>query len=136
MSLYQKILDWCDNASTLIGSEYIIMEHTEGVQLAERWPSMTRNQQISCIGNIIRKVMEVVNLTFPVYGNLYFADTLFESHHKVLLDEGFCIGPHCDAVYWDCSPGEPRYYQHAQPNQGPCESVVSAIDWRLTTFRV
>ena len=43
------ILNWNDNSSNAIGSEYIIMEHAVGVQLYYKWPAMSREQKVACI---------------------------------------------------------------------------------------
>lgn len=51
----------------------------------------------------------MVDITFPAYGSLYFADAPLESASKKTLSQGFCIGPHCRAMYWDCNVGESRY---------------------------
>lgn len=40
-----KVLDWSDDASNTIGSEYIIMEHAPGVCLSLKWPDMTEIQR-------------------------------------------------------------------------------------------
>ncbi|KAL1979646.1 hypothetical protein VTN96DRAFT_5408 [Rasamsonia emersonii] len=123
-----KILDWSNDASSNpIGSEYIIMEHAAGVQLHKKWPDMTGDQQVKCIGAIYRKVKEMVDLEFPAYGSLYFVDnnSLLDysasSFKQQPLDDGeFCIGPRCGARYWDCNnAGEPRYYHNTKPNHGP-----------------
>jgi hypothetical protein len=116
-----KILDWSDDASNAIGSEYIIMEHAAGVQLHQRWPDMSGDQQIRCIDAIYRKVKEMVDVKFPAYGSLYFVDAPLKSASKQPLDQKFCIGPHCGAMYWNCDVGESRYYHNTKPNQGPCK---------------
>jgi hypothetical protein len=116
-----KILDWSGDASNAIGSEYIIMEHAAGVQLHQRWPDMSGDQQIRCIDAIYRKVKEMVDVKFPAYGSLYFVDAPLNSASKQPLDQKFCIGPHCGAMYWNCNVGESRYYHNTKPNQGPCK---------------
>jgi hypothetical protein len=119
-----EILDWNDDASNPIGSEYIIMEHSPGVQLHHRWPTMTGEQQIRCIEAICQKAKEMVDVKFPVYGSLYFDHSLPSSAVRHKLDQGFSMGPHCGAVYWDCHVGESRYYHNVMPNQGPCKILV------------
>lgn len=116
-----EILDWSDDASNPIGTEYIIMEHATGVQLHQRWPTMAGDQQIRCIDAICQKVKQMVDIEFPAYGSLYFADTSFESASKHPVDQRFSIGPHCGAIYWNCNVGESRYYHNTTPNQGPCK---------------
>jgi hypothetical protein len=75
-----QILDWSDDLNA-IGSEYIIMEHAAGVQLHQKWPIMSGEQQISCIDAIYRKAKEVVDIEFPAYGSLYFVD----APHRIRL---------------------------------------------------
>ena len=119
------ILDWSDDASNAIGSEYIIMEHAQGVQLHDKWPLMTGDQQIRCIEAVYREVKEVVDLDFHSFGSLYFLDAPLNAVSKLPFSDRFCIGPHCGARYWDCDVGQPRYYHHSKPNQGPCWSSLS-----------
>lgn len=123
-----NILDWSDDASSAIGSEYIIMEHAAGVQLHQRWPTMAGDQKVRCINAIYQKVKEMVDLKMPAYGSLYFADAPLGSVSKEHFRPGFCIGPHCGTIYWDCNVGEPRYYHNTKPNQGPCEFLLPFIN--------
>jgi hypothetical protein len=116
-----KILDWSDDASNAIGSEYIIMEHATGVQLHQKWPVMAVDQQISCIDAIYRKAKEMVDMNFSAYGSLYLNGSPLNTASKLPLNLEFSIGPHCGARYWDCNVGEARYYQKTKPNQGPCK---------------
>jgi hypothetical protein len=116
-----RILDWSDDASNAIGSEYIIMEHAPGIPLHEKWPAMDVSDQIRCIEAICQKLKEVVDLDFPAYGSLYFAETPYLPTSKLILNKEFCIGPHCGAMYSNCNAGQPRYYHDVKPNQGPCK---------------
>ncbi|OAG44962.1 hypothetical protein AYO21_00924 [Fonsecaea monophora] len=123
-----KVLDWCDDASTSIGTEYIIMEHADGVQLHQIWPNMAGEQRIRCIKAIVQKIKEIANVEFPAYGSLYHATARLSSASKVPLNQDFCIGPHCGAMYWNCNPIEPRYYQNTKPNQGPWSDLGAYCD--------
>lgn len=118
-----KILDWSDNPSNTIGTEYIIMEHATGVSLHEKWPNMTVTEQLRCIAAISQKMKELADLDFPAYGSLYFADTPLVATQKLPLDQKFSIGPHCGATYWNCNVEQPRYFHDVKPNQGPCKSI-------------
>lgn len=120
-----KILDWSDDASNTIGSEYIIMEHAPGVCLHQKWHTMEVSEQLRCICAIYKKLKEVANLSFPAYGSLCFGDTSYLDSSKLYLDEEFCIGPHCGARYWSCSVGQPRYCHDVEPNRGPCKLRTS-----------
>ncbi|KAH7081224.1 kinase-like domain-containing protein [Paraphoma chrysanthemicola] len=114
-----RILDWSDDASNAIGSEYILMEHAPGISLHERWPTMGIGDQIRCIQSISQKLKELVDLDFPAYGSLYFANTPYIATQKVPFDQDFSIGPHCGAMFWDCNIGQPRYSHDVDLNQGP-----------------
>lgn len=115
------ILDWSDDSSNAIGSEYIIMEHAVGVQLHQKWPTMSGEQQIACIQAISKNIQQTTALKFPAYGSLYFAEIPIDSAFKVPLAQDICVGPHCGTRYWDCNIGEARYYVSIKPNRGPCK---------------
>lgn len=102
----------------------MIMEHADGVQLHQIWPNMAGEQRIRCINAIVQKIKEIANMEFPAYGSLYYATAGLSSASKVPLNQDFCIGPHCGAMYWNCNPAEPKYYQNTNPNQGPCKCVL------------
>lgn len=122
-----KILEWSDDPSNAIGSEYIIMEHAVGVQLHQKWPMMSGVQQIDCIQAISRNIQQIAAINFPAYGSLYFADAPLDPISKVPLTQAYSIGPHCGTRYWDCSAGDTRYYHSTKPNRGPCE-LLSPFD--------
>ncbi|KFZ17573.1 hypothetical protein V501_01662 [Pseudogymnoascus sp. VKM F-4519 (FW-2642)] len=106
-----KILDWNDDPSNAIGSEYIIMEHAAGTQLHQKWPTMA-----------------IVDIKFPAYGSVYFADSSLDSTCTRPLNQNFSVGPHCSARYWDCNVGEFRYYHSTKPNQGPWDDLSTYCD--------
>lgn len=114
------ILDWSNEPSNSIGSEYIIMEHAEGVQLHQKWVQMAGDERVRCIDTIYRKLKEVVDLKFPAFGSVNFEVNLQNGCKRISLGGGLCVGPHVGTRYWDCNTGEPRYYHCTQPNQGPC----------------
>ncbi|CZS94624.1 uncharacterized protein RCO7_06641 [Rhynchosporium graminicola] len=128
-----EIVGWSDDASNAIGSEYIIMEHAAGVQLHHKWPTVGGDQQVRCIDAIYQKVKEMVDIKFPAYGSLYFADAPLGADSKQTLDKRFCIGPHCGAIYWDCNACEPRYYHNTMPNQGPWRDLTTYCDGLIDT---
>lgn len=125
-----KILDWSDDASNAIGSEYILMEHAAGIQLHQKWPSMAGDQQIRCIDAIYRKVKEMVDIKFPAYGSLYFVDIPLDSASRQPFNQKFCIGPHCGTRYWNYNVGESIYYHNIKPNRGPCRFFVTLVRFR------
>lgn len=109
------------------------MEHAAGIQLHEKWPSMSPHQHMLCVKNVSFLMAEMAKLPFPVYGSLYFADAPIKQSLKSVFVEGFCIGPHCGPQYWDCNAGETRFYQRKPPNRGPwpdlepyCSGLIDA----------
>ena len=129
-----KILDWSDDAANDIGSECIIMEHATGTPLHQKWLSMSGDQKVICIDAIYKKLREMVDITFPGYGSIYFSTEPLDSHSKIPLDGSFCLGPHCGTRYWDC--GDRRYYQRTPPNQGPCEYLLTLENIAAKTVNV
>ena len=121
-----KILDWSDDSSNAIGSEYIIMEHAVGIQLHQKWPMMSGRQQIDCIQAISMSIQQMAAIEFPAYGSLYFANMHIEPQSKVAISKDYCIGPHCGPRYWDCNVGEARDYVSINPNSGPCTFFLPA----------
>ncbi|KAF2868380.1 hypothetical protein BDV95DRAFT_621421 [Massariosphaeria phaeospora] len=119
-----EVLDWSDDG-TSIGTEYIIMEHARGVQLHDKWSSMTPHQHMLCVKITTFMMTEMAKLPFPVYGSLYFADAPIDPNLKVAFAEGFCIGPHCATRYWDCNAGQARFYEERLPNRGPWTDIQS-----------
>lgn len=100
------ILDWSDDPRNSIGCEYIIMKHVEGVQLKERWLTMSGSQYTKCVQSVCMTIKQLAALEFPAYGSIYFENAPFDSTLKIPLSEGFCIGPHCSTTYWDRSASE------------------------------
>ncbi|KAI4115641.1 MAG: hypothetical protein LQ338_007826, partial [Usnochroma carphineum] len=127
------ILDWSDDPTNAIGSEYIIMEHATGVQLHQKWPTMSADQQFDCIRAISTNIQQLTAINFPAYGSLYFADIPIGSASKVPVAQGFCVGPHCGTRYWDCSVGEARYYNSVKPNRGPWSDLTAYCDGLIDT---
>lgn len=103
------------------------MEHAVGVQLHQKWPTMSGEQQIACIQAISTNIQQIAAIKFPAYGSLYFAEIPIDSTSKVPLAQGFCVGPHCGTRYWDCNIGEARYYISIKPNRGPCKFSLSPL---------
>ncbi|KAI4253773.1 MAG: hypothetical protein L6R42_007457 [Xanthoria sp. 1 TBL-2021] len=112
-----KILDWSDDRSNPIGSEYIIMEHAKGVQLHQRWPTMDSVQKIQCIKAIGMKIQQIAALNFPAYGSLYSATVKVKFPLNIPLTPGFCIGPCCKT----------------RPNRGPWSDLQAYCDGLVDT---
>lgn len=112
---------WSDDPANHVGSEYIIQEHADGVQLHDHWLQMDTPQHMLCTKALSFKLSEMTKLDFPAYGNIYFADAPIEGASlKIPLEDGFCIGPYCSPLFWNCGAGELELYGESSPNRGPC----------------
>lgn len=96
------------------------MEHEDGTPLYQKWPDMAGDQRTRCIGALYEKLAEMEKLEFPAYGSIYFSNNTAADSMTQLPDSNFSIGPNCATRYWDYN--EPRYYERAGPNRGPCTS--------------
>lgn len=114
------ILDWSDDAANPVGTEFIIMEHAQGVQLHGRWSSMNAHQHMLAVKALGTTAKELASLDFPAYDCLYTTDVRLPGSSLIPLSDGFCIGPHCGPRHWPCDPGDERSYERRLPNRGPC----------------
>ncbi|KAL3422795.1 hypothetical protein PVAG01_04542 [Phlyctema vagabunda] len=124
------ILDWSDDSSNAIGSEYIIMNHVEGVQLQQRWATMSGSQYTRCVQSVCMTMKQLAALEFPAYGSLYFKDAPIDPSLKVPFADGLCIGPHCSTTYWDHSIS--AAINESPDNSGPWQDL-SAYSSGLVT---
>ncbi|GAT26646.1 serine/threonine protein kinase [Aspergillus luchuensis] len=120
-----KLLDWSDDPANPIGTEYIIQEHVEGVQLHQVWPDMNSEQHMLCSKALSLAIKQMASLDFPAYGSLYFSDAPLEEQTKIPLEQGFCVGPNCSPVFWNRNPGELELYGGPSPNCGPWRDLTS-----------
>lgn len=114
------VLDWSGDASNMLGSEYIIMNHAGGVKLHQKWADIPAHERIKCIGAIYETLKDLAKLKFPAYGSLYFTDEMMGQSSIELQDSAFCIGPSSRSRYWDYT--DPQYFERVLPNRGPCKS--------------
>lgn len=102
---------------------------------------MDTPQHMLCTKALSLKLHEMANLDFPAYGNIYFADAPIEESLKIPLEDGFCIGPYCNPLFWNCGAGEPELYGQPSLNRGPCKCKYFFIHINfcrigLTDFRL
>ncbi|RMZ30115.1 hypothetical protein D0859_05782 [Hortaea werneckii] len=136
MSILLIILDWSDDNSNPVGTEYIFMEHAAGDQLHNLWNEMSSLQHLAVIQSISRMIGQMTNLKFPAFGSIYFQDAPVEPAMKFTFEDGFCIGPHCGPVYWNCSPGEGSLYGNNGYDHDPylhefCTGLIASARSRI-----
>ncbi|KAI7353314.1 hypothetical protein KC354_g11649 [Hortaea werneckii] len=66
---------------------------------------------------------QMTSLEFPAVGSIYFQDALLDPALKIQFKDGFCIGPHCGSVYWNCGPGESSLYGNYGYDYGPWKGL-------------
>ena len=103
------------------------MEHVTGVRLHERWSTMNGQQHMLCVKALSMMIREMAAIAFPGYGSLYFSDAPIDPNLKLDFADGFCLGPHGGATYWNCSTDEVRIYGDRNHNRGPCKSVFLSL---------
>ncbi|KAL8967251.1 MAG: hypothetical protein Q9197_005527, partial [Variospora fuerteventurae] len=72
------------------------MEHAVGVQLHQKWPTMSGEQQIACIQAISTNIQQIAAIKFPAYGSLYFGEIPIDSTSKVYA--GSDLAAYCDGL--------------------------------------
>lgn len=83
---------------------------------------MDTPQHMLCTKALSLKLHEMASLDFPAYGNIYFADApIGDATLKIPLEDGFCIGPYCNPLFWNCGAGELELYGKPNSNRGPCK---------------
>lgn len=133
------VLDWSDDAQNPLKTEYIIMEHVDGVQLRQQWETMNPLTHLLCVESLAKLLKELNLLQFPAYGSIYFDSAPVHDSQRVPLSDGFFIGPSLAHRYWpECGPGLDRWYQRRRPNRGPWTSfeafTESLVDIGVSHF--
>jgi hypothetical protein len=100
------------------------MDHVPGVQLSSFWDNMSSSEHLRIIKSISEMIGQMAALEFPAFGSIYFRDAPINSTLKIELDDGFCIGPSCSPVLWNCRPGEADVYGNNGRDHGPCKSNI------------
>lgn len=117
-----KVYAWCSTKTNPVGSEYIVMEKLGGTPLGDIWYSMTPREQHSMMKKIVHWEAQLMSLSFPAYGSIYYCKDL-TSEKKISLpgqkDFEFCIGPISHYSWWH----DGRNMLNV--DRGPCKSIAS-----------
>jgi len=100
----------------------MFMDHVPGVQLSSCWDGMSSVEHFHIVKSISNMIGQMAALELPAYGSIYFQDAPIDQALKLQFEDGFCIGPHCDPVQWNCNPGESGIYEqidhsHRRPSK-------------------
>ncbi|ORY19689.1 hypothetical protein BCR34DRAFT_551519 [Clohesyomyces aquaticus] len=114
------VLGYRRDASNPVGTDFILLEYARGVQLDQRWGTMTGQQKFKCILNLVQTLKDMISNEFPAYGHIYEESYAADSGlETVSINEEFCVGPHCSTSHWDGMIGNERFYHQIKPNRGP-----------------
>jgi hypothetical protein len=73
---------------------------------------------------------QMTALEFPAFGSIHFQDAPIDPALKIYFDDGFCIGPSCNPVLWNCRLGEMELYGNSGQSHGPCKSTTERNHYR------
>ena len=95
-----------DNAA---GTEYILMQYIEGVNLADVLSDLEDENVTSILRKLVQLKSDMLSMVFPAGGSLYFAEDLanvpgspsgLTKPSIALKDKRFCIGPEASLPLW------------------------------------
>ncbi|KAI1928498.1 hypothetical protein LOZ65_001991 [Ophidiomyces ophidiicola] len=101
-----KVLGWNSDPSNNVGSEYIIMEKADGVQLYKRWGKMNGTSKLSVIEQLVELESQLASINFPMFGSLYRRDSVRnrKNFHPLSMEidpsQSYCIGPSADRLWY------------------------------------
>ncbi|GFN14055.1 uncharacterized protein AtWU_03855 [Aspergillus tubingensis] len=97
-----EVYQWSSDPTNPVGAEYILMEKTRGVPLAEKWSTLNTLQRYQLIDKILEMEKALQRLQLPAYGGLFLQESLPSSYPRCHLPPGldpnkqFCMGPSVD----------------------------------------
>ncbi|KAI1942866.1 hypothetical protein LOZ12_006174 [Ophidiomyces ophidiicola] len=99
-----------------VGVEYIIMEKMQGLQAGDVWYTMTDDQRIKLIRELVTLEARLFSIPLPASGSLFYAKDLDPRMKRTEIGDGFCVGPDVqDRAWLDERSG-------LQINRGSCET--------------
>ncbi|PYH31972.1 uncharacterized protein BO87DRAFT_408569 [Aspergillus neoniger CBS 115656] len=102
LKFFPEVYHWSSDPTNPVGAEYILMEKTRGVPLAEKWKTMNTLQRYLLIDKILEMEKALQRLQLPAYGGLFLQESLPSSYPRCPLPPGldpnkqFCIGSSVD----------------------------------------
>jgi len=107
----------------------MIMAKVEGRELEHTWHTMTVQERMTIVKNIVDVERKLFQIRLPANGSLYHKSFLGsqEGIHKVPLanactdTDEFCIGPSSEYLWWH------RQRDKLVVNRGPCTSTQELL---------
>lgn len=97
-----KVLAWSSTGANPLGCAYIIMEKSQGRELAEIWYTMGHEERKSIMEKIVHVEGLLFGIRFPAHGSLFFKNSLPDDVKTVPLpdNDNFCVGPSTEYLWW------------------------------------
>ncbi|KAF9493683.1 hypothetical protein BDN71DRAFT_1067027 [Pleurotus eryngii] len=118
-----EVYGYSADSNNAAGSSYILMDFVQGSKLSDVWPSLSDQDVISIIHQLTQLESQMMSLSFPAGGSLYFTRDLEKISPGLgiqLEDKRFCVGPDTKLALW---------YGRTQlgVNRGPYHSAEEAL---------
>ena len=122
-----KVFAWASrvDGDNTVGAEYIITEKVQGESLSLLWVSLSTEELVKVIRQIIDIDNRLFSVGFSKHGSLYYKEDLeekfredksSEANDENLLPTRFCLGPLATRTFW----AEQR--SKMMLDRGPCSS--------------
>lgn len=116
-----------------VGAEYIIMEKMHGQEAGRVWYSMTDDQRVHLIREVVKLEARLFDIKLPAHGGIYYAKDLNPETKRVAVDgdgdeKGFCIGPDAHYKWWH------NERSMLPIDREPCRCISSSINWSLLSI--
>lgn len=100
-----KVFRYSTSSDNDVGTEYIIMEKLLGQPAGDVWYSMTDDQRIHLIREVVQLEARLFAIKLPAYGSIYYEKDLDPQTERVAIDDdgdlnGLCIGPDVHYKWW------------------------------------
>ncbi|KNG89417.1 hypothetical protein ANOM_001889, partial [Aspergillus nomiae NRRL 13137] len=101
-----KVITYCSRVvESKLGSEYIVMEKAQGIELSRMWESLKPRDKLSITKQIGSITSTLSRAGFPYHGSLYLRKDVSESE-SIKFDDTFAIGPTTGRAWFDDRRGE------------------------------
>lgn len=100
-----KVLHYSADAENPVGAEFIIMEKIPGRPLGDRWFSLSEDQRLKVISEVVRIEVNLSKVDLPAYGSIYYkhdlpADVSHTTIASASDNTGLCVGPDVSLRWW------------------------------------
>ncbi|GAB7348949.1 hypothetical protein MBLNU459_g7632t1 [Dothideomycetes sp. NU459] len=99
-----RVYAYSSDETNTVGAEYIIMEDMPGHPIGDRWYTMSKEQRLKLIIQIVKLEAKLFSIPLPASGSIYYPRDLGSGVEKIdLLDahgELYCVGPSVALALW------------------------------------